>query len=292
MDEIRTGRFKVNFNQGINARFLTEESAEAIASVDYRDVNMVTRRIYTAWDNRKDEERLFRGLSLLVKYGVKPRHIMVYLLCGYWPGETHEDRDYRRRKIREFGALPYPMPYWRTPELVGFQRWCITHYDKHVTWEQWVQAGYHNGAKLWKEKEAGLFAAGPSRGPQNFKKFSCASMIGDGETSRCTGAPAVSASQKTLCAITRTYAQIEPNSSASTTQRAPPRRSFPRATVTSATNTIRRKPSQNEQVPVLSVVPAGRDFLPGLQGHDARGGRRISYSPRPFLDLNPAVLPP
>lgn len=140
--EIRDGNFKVSFNQGINARCLTDEAAEAIASVDYRDDSMKNRRIYTAWDNREDEDRLFAGLSRLVKYGVKPDHIMVYMLCGYWPGETSEDRDYRRRRLREFGCRPYPMPFVRTPELVGFQRWVIGAYDKHIPWKQWAGARY------------------------------------------------------------------------------------------------------------------------------------------------------
>jgi hypothetical protein len=52
--EIREGGFKVSFNQGINARFLTDEAAEAIASLDYRDDSMKVKRIYTAWDNLKD----------------------------------------------------------------------------------------------------------------------------------------------------------------------------------------------------------------------------------------------
>jgi hypothetical protein len=135
--EIRNGHFKVSFNQGINARCLTEEAAEAIASVDYRDDSMTVKRIYTAWDSRADEERLFAGLNRLVKYGVKPDHIMVYMLIGYWPGETAEDRDYRRGRLREFGARPYPMPYERTRELVGFQRWVVAAYDKRIPWAVW-----------------------------------------------------------------------------------------------------------------------------------------------------------
>jgi hypothetical protein len=140
--EIRDGGFKVSFNQGINARCLTEEAAEAIASVDYRDDSMKVKRIYTAWDSKGDEERLFAGLNRLVKYGVKPDHIMVYMLCGFWPGETQADRDYRRAKLRAFGARPYPMPYERTKEIVGFQRWVIGAYDKRFTWEHWERAGY------------------------------------------------------------------------------------------------------------------------------------------------------
>lgn len=142
IDEIRAGGFKVNFTQGINARTIGDEEAAALASVDYRDSSMRTRRLYAAWDNRKDEARLFRGLELLIKHGVKPDHIMVYMLVGYWPGETAEDRDYRRARLREFGARPYPMPYVRTPELVGFQRWVVGAYDKRIAWNEWARAAY------------------------------------------------------------------------------------------------------------------------------------------------------
>lgn len=142
IEELRDGAFRVSFNQGINARMLTDETAAAIASVDYRDDSMRVKRIYTAWDNLKDEERLFRGLEALVRHGVKPDHIMVYILIGYWPGETHADRDHRRQRLREFGARPYPMPYVRTRETIGFQRWVIGAYDKRISWEEWREATY------------------------------------------------------------------------------------------------------------------------------------------------------
>jgi hypothetical protein len=135
--EIRDGNFRVNFCQGINARMLTDETAEAIASVLYYDTNFKSRRLYTAWDNKKDEQRLFRGLESLVRYGVKPGEIMVYILIGYWPGETRADWEYRRARLRAFGAVPYPMPYVRTTETVAFYRWVVGAYDKKCTWRQW-----------------------------------------------------------------------------------------------------------------------------------------------------------
>jgi hypothetical protein len=140
--EIRDGGFKVSFNQGINTRFLTDEAAEAIASIDYRDDSMKVKRIYTAWDNLKDEQRLFDGLNRLVRYGVKPDHIMVYVLIGYWPGETTDDRLYRINRLLDFGCRPYPMPYDRTPELVGMQRWAVGAYAKRIPWVQWAGANY------------------------------------------------------------------------------------------------------------------------------------------------------
>jgi hypothetical protein len=142
--EIRAGDFRVSFNQGINARCITDEAAAAIASVKYYDDDFTQKRIYTAWDNRGDEERLFAGLNRLVKYGVRPAQIMVYMLIGYWPGETQEDREYRRAKLRAFGAVPFPMAYRKTPELMAFQRWVIRAYDKVLPWKEWLERQKNN----------------------------------------------------------------------------------------------------------------------------------------------------
>ncbi|MCC6591585.1 MAG: hypothetical protein IT168_33170 [Bryobacterales bacterium] len=142
ISEIRDGGFRVSFNQGVNVRLIDAEIADAIASVKYYDDGFTARRLYTAWDNSKDEARLFNGLELLAKAGVKPDHIMVYMLIGFWPGEKHEDREYRRRKLREFGCRPYPMPFVRTPELIGFQRWVVRRADLMCSWEEFQRAGY------------------------------------------------------------------------------------------------------------------------------------------------------
>lgn len=138
--EIRAGGFRVSFNQGINARMLNDETAAAIASVDYRDDSMAKKRIYTAWDNRKDEKRLIKGLEALVRHGVKPDHIMVYMLVGYWPGETLADCEHRRRVLRDFGARPYPMMFRRTDELASFTRWIVGAFDKTIPWDEWCAA--------------------------------------------------------------------------------------------------------------------------------------------------------
>jgi hypothetical protein len=156
IDELRVGKFRVCFSQGINARLLNDEAAAAVASVRYSDDDFQCRRLYTAWDNRKDEARLFAGLDALVKHGIKPREILVYMLIGYWPGETHQDRDYRRRRLREFGCLPYPMPYRRTPELVGFQRWVVRRADLCISWDEYSRAGFRP-ERVVREIEKPLF---------------------------------------------------------------------------------------------------------------------------------------
>lgn len=48
----------------------------------------------------------------------------------------------RHRELRAFGARPYPMPYIRTPELVGFQRWIVGPNDKRIPWGAWKHNNY------------------------------------------------------------------------------------------------------------------------------------------------------
>ncbi len=140
--ELNDGGFAVSFNQGVNARIITDEQAAAIASTNYRDDGMKVKRLYTAWDTTSHERAFFRGLRRLADHGVKPDNIMVYMLIGYAPDETVADWLYRRDKLREFGARPYPMPYRRTFAAVGFQRWIVGAYDKRVAWEGWSRANY------------------------------------------------------------------------------------------------------------------------------------------------------
>ncbi len=178
--DIREGGFSVSFCQGINARFLNKDSAAAIASVNYRSNNFKSKRIYTAWDNRKDEARLFRGLQYLVDAGIRPRHIMVYMLIGYWPGENDSDWEYRRSQLRDFGCDPYPMPFVRNRKTVGFQRFVCGAYDKRISWEDWKRADYRPrrlGARS--ESEGGCGAPGCFQGKISKNQGHAGAMLFD-----------------------------------------------------------------------------------------------------------------
>jgi hypothetical protein len=152
IDELREGGFRVCFNQGLNVRLLTKETAAALASVEYRDKDFRQRRLYTAWDNLRDERIFFRGIDLLEAAGIPPRHVMAYMLVGYDPAETLERVLYRFDRMVQRGILPYPMPYdtrGAGPEgearfrlMKRLQRWATTglyrdgipfsDYDPHV----------------------------------------------------------------------------------------------------------------------------------------------------------------
>ena len=136
--EIRDGGFRVAFSQGINIRMVDEAAAEALASVEYRDGEFKRRRLYTAWDNLRDEERFFTGLTTLNEAGIPSKHVMVYMLIGYRPGETMADILYRFQALVAVGCKPFPMVFerWRQPELRRFARWVIRRYYEVCTWEE------------------------------------------------------------------------------------------------------------------------------------------------------------
>lgn len=136
--ELRDGKFRVSFNQGINLRLLRPEQAAALAQVEYRDDDFERRRLYTAWDNLGDEARFFKGLALLNDAGVPSKHLMVYMLIGYRPGETMEEIIYRFERLRAIGVKPFPMVYQRhkaPAQLRRFARWVIRRYYHVVPWE-------------------------------------------------------------------------------------------------------------------------------------------------------------
>jgi hypothetical protein len=111
IDEIRSGGFRVCLNQGINIRMINDESAKALASIDYCDDSFKVRRLYTAWDNIGDEGRFFSGVDTLENHGIHPRNLLVYMLIGYDKRETWERIFHRFNAMVARQIRPYPMIY-------------------------------------------------------------------------------------------------------------------------------------------------------------------------------------
>jgi hypothetical protein len=138
LGQAREGGFQICFNQGINIRTVDDEVAAAIAShlvaqrngatvYRYRDDGFVRPRLYTAWDNLKDEGAFFRGVDALEHAGIPPYHLFAYMLCGFDQAETIEHVLYRFDRMVARGIKPYPMVYdSRRKDLKAFQRWAVT----------------------------------------------------------------------------------------------------------------------------------------------------------------------
>lgn len=153
-EELLDGKFKVCFNQGINVRLIHKEGAEMLSKMKYMDDGFKKKRIYTAWDNRRDEAIFEKGIDILLNAGIKPPHIMVYMLCGYWRWETWDDIFFRLNRMIEIGMMPYPMVYMPAdgnsiPKklLKKFQQWVVRRYYQFTTWEQFqteTEKEYYN----------------------------------------------------------------------------------------------------------------------------------------------------
>lgn len=139
---IQKGGFKVCFNQGLNIRLIDEEACAALATIPYYDDQFKVRRLYTAWDNLRDEGIFFKGVDMLEKAGIPPRHLMVYMLVGYDPEETWERIMYRFEKMKARGILVYPMVYQNArPDLKWFQRWVIQRFYQVIPWKDFSLQG-------------------------------------------------------------------------------------------------------------------------------------------------------
>lgn len=136
--EIRNGKFHVCLNQGINVRLLNDEAAEALSTIEYRDDQFQKRRLYTAWDNLKDEEIFFRGIDRLERYGIPAKNVMAFMLIGYDPAETWDRIWHRFNRMVERGIMPYPMLFdvSRT-DLKSWQRWVNTGLYRIVKWDEY-----------------------------------------------------------------------------------------------------------------------------------------------------------
>lgn len=125
----------VNFNQGLDVRLLTKDTAEQINKIK-------TSMIHFAWDNPEDITRkaLERAREWLDK---DDRHVRVYVLTNF---STDIQQDlYRIYVIREIGFDPYVMVYDKPNaprEIRQLQRWCNAKaVFRSCTWEEYSCRG-------------------------------------------------------------------------------------------------------------------------------------------------------
>jgi len=124
IDYVNDNGLKVNFNQGLDLRIMTEEIADAIVKTNCYDLNFNSRRIHFAFDYMRDESRIRKGLELIINAGFNPNYITVYVLVGF--NSTYEE-DLKRCEIlwNEYKVHPYVMRYdgLREPYLNRLARW-------------------------------------------------------------------------------------------------------------------------------------------------------------------------
>lgn len=91
---------KVDFNQGLDARLVTDEIARMLSKIKW------IQYIRFAYDSAAQEKPLFNAVSLLKKYGISEKKIFVYVLLT-----DLEDSHKRINKCKDFGLIPFAQPY-------------------------------------------------------------------------------------------------------------------------------------------------------------------------------------
>jgi hypothetical protein len=117
--QLAESKASVDFTQGLDARFITENIAQMLKSIK---ISM----IHFAYDFMKNGEAIEKGLSIYKKAsGIEDRKAIVYMLTNY--DTTIEEDLYRLMKIKELGYLPDVRIYRKTtaPQILkDMQRWC------------------------------------------------------------------------------------------------------------------------------------------------------------------------
>lgn len=109
----------VDFTQGLDARFITEEVAHALMKVKIK-------MLHFAFDFMKNEKAIIRGLQIFKEAsGMTDNKLVVYILTNY--NTTIEEDLYRVKMIKDCGYLP-DVRIYRKPTapriLKDLQRWC------------------------------------------------------------------------------------------------------------------------------------------------------------------------
>ncbi|WP_027719511.1 hypothetical protein [Desulfovirgula thermocuniculi] len=100
--------FRIDFNQGLDARLVTPENAKAIASLRMQVVRL-------AYDSSSQREPLKRAIDMLVEAGVNRKNFLVYVMFNY--EDTPDDFLRKVQDLLSWGVAVYPMRYQPTDAL-------------------------------------------------------------------------------------------------------------------------------------------------------------------------------
>ncbi len=122
LQQLIDSKARVNFNQGLDIRMMTEEKAEMLSRIKLD-------AIHFAWDRYEDKELIQpRFVEFREASKVHPHNLQVYVLCGDREKRVREEDLYRINWLRDNGYAPYVMLYEKSllpkgHELKDLQRW-------------------------------------------------------------------------------------------------------------------------------------------------------------------------
>lgn len=105
--QARKGKFKIDWNQGLDIRLVNSDIAKELSSITHV-------KYHFAFDGLKIESAFRKGVAILKDHGINQSTF--YTLIGF--DETLEEELYRLEVLRELGQRPYIMRYKKVdPEM-------------------------------------------------------------------------------------------------------------------------------------------------------------------------------
>jgi hypothetical protein len=136
LEQLRDSKAKIDFTQGLDARFVTEEIALLLKQINKETVHF-------AFDFMKYEKAILKGLETYKNIvGLKDdcAKRTVYVLTNF--DTTHEEDIYRVKKLEELGYCPDIRIYRKStaPQITrDLQRWANNRFIYRSTkWEDYV----------------------------------------------------------------------------------------------------------------------------------------------------------
>jgi hypothetical protein len=141
--QARENKIKLDFNQGLDCRLLTEDMVKQLKSIRTYDLHF-------AWDNINDEKYVDKAITLLQKYEIKRCNWLV--LTGF--NTTFEQDLYRVNYLRNRNQVAYIMRYnnSKRKDLIPLSRWVNNRsWFRAITWEEFIERNYKG-----REEEYGI----------------------------------------------------------------------------------------------------------------------------------------
>lgn len=107
--ELRDGGYRADFNQGLDARLMTEEFAGLLTDIKSPSIHM-------AYDWPWEGPYISKAINLLENAGYRKRNLIFYVLHNFYDfkyqkGDAPNDFFHRIRDLVEWGASAYPMRF-------------------------------------------------------------------------------------------------------------------------------------------------------------------------------------
>ena len=148
LHELRDRKIRVSITQGIDARLVTDEIAQALS-----EVKLIGDYLHCAWDYTSMEGIVMRGVDVLSRF-IRASKLACYMLVGY--DSTFEEDMHRFRVLTGRGISPYAMVFNKDEGAADarcrhFARWINGRFYKSCSWDEyepWVKAQFQGALQL------------------------------------------------------------------------------------------------------------------------------------------------